>query len=88
MQDFERGEDPHSARPTRPSEEQVRRMAKVYGVEPAPLLRLAGYSSIGQLAPWEEELILYMRSLPEEGRRRLVSQLASLLEASTGEADR
>lgn len=73
LQDFERAADPHSARPTRPSEDQLRRIAKVYGTDPLPLLRLAGYSCVGPLEPWEEDLVLKARQLKPTQRAALVA---------------
>lgn len=86
LQDFERGADPHSARPTRPTEEQIRAIAKAYGTDPTPLLRLAGYVSIGPLEPWEEDLVIRARALPEHAREGVVEYLTKLAEAPSDES--
>lgn len=78
LQDFERGQDPHSALPTRPTEAQLARMAKVYEVPVERLLRLARYSSVGSLSEWEEELILLVRSLNDEQREKILAYIAAL----------
>lgn len=81
LQDFERAVDPHSAIPTRPTEDQIRRMARAYQVDPGPLLRLAGYSAIGRLDEWEELLIIKARKLDDSQRGVLMKYTDSLLSA-------
>jgi transcriptional regulator with XRE-family HTH domain len=79
LQDFERGQDPHSAIPTRPTEAQLARMAKVYEVPVVHLLRLAGYSAVGPLSEWEEELILLTRALSDEQREQVLEYIGRLM---------
>ena len=75
LQDFERGQDPHSAIPTRPTEDQIRRIAKAYRVSKTMLLRLAGYSSVGPLSEWEETVVSVFRELNAESQKALLDYI-------------
>lgn len=87
LQDFERGTDPHSGIPTRPSEDQICRIARAYRVQPELLLVLAGYSPVGRLDEFEGRLIRMARLLNEGEKKALLDYLENLIERGESERD-
>ena len=79
LRDFERCQDPHSGQATRPTEDQLRRMAQVYDAPVRELLRLGGYSGVGPLSEWEEELVLLTRTLTDEQRVKVMDFAGSFM---------
>ena len=78
LQDFERGLDPHSAIPTRPTKDQLIRFAKAYQVEASRLYRLAGYSVVEDLTEWEEQVLVQLRNLTHSDKQQLEAFLGRL----------
>lgn len=77
LREWEVGVDTHTGRPVLPPYDGVRRLARAYGVQADPLLRLAGYGPEPELPPEEQQLLAAFRALPEEERRALLASLTA-----------
>lgn len=79
LRDFEHGEDPHSAIPTRPTEDQIRAIAKAYGCKSEPWLALAGYSTVAPMSSLEECLIQSFRRLEQCQQHQVLALVSKLV---------
>lgn len=72
LREWEMGVDAHTGRATRPSYDNIRRLARVYGVPAEPILRLAGYGPEPELPEDERRLLAAYRRLAASERESML----------------
>lgn len=75
LREWENGVDAHTGRATRPSYDNLRRLARVYSVPADALLRLAGYGPEPELPEDERKLLVAYRLLPEQERQSCLAEV-------------
>ena len=77
LREWENAVDAHTGRATRPSYENLRRLARVYAVPPDALLRSAGYGPEPGLPEPERRLLSAFRLLPSAEQEAVVNEIES-----------